>query len=871
MKKILKSGKSGHEELESASQSVSVSSSAPIPPTPSATVSSLLTEKTAGAGGGAPLSSGGLAGSSGSSSPTSGPNASGSTASAPLVELGSTTFSFGGENFFARPAAYSSNAGAPGTQSLVAKPDFVPGELIIRFAPGDSLHGQAMGIQKALSAIGGNVLEWLESANNGDGSVAFRVSVDNAIGLEKAISILSNMPGVEAAEYNWIHTVQLVSNDPGYTNGSLWGAYGDGSPTKTNAYGSQAAELWDKGYTGSMSTVLGIIDEGVDFTHPDLYLNIWLNQGEIRELSFYDQLMALEKGLDNDGIITFRDLNAKTISGQWVFGSYVTDINRNGRIDADDLLRDSRWANGKDSGFDSNGYIDDLVGWDFVGNDNRPFDGSADDHGTLVAGTIGAIGGNSIGIAGVNWEIQMMALKFLGTNGGSIANAINAVNYYTNMALDAAKFGYNGNYIGTTNSWGGGGYSSTLLNAIISAARADLFFIAAAGNSSSNNDLTASYPSGYSTFSALGWEAVVAVASITNTGALSSFSSYGSTTVDLGAPGSSIYSTLPGNTYGTYSGTSMATPHVSGALALLASIYPTATAAQLLALLFAAVEYTPSLDGKTLYDGRLDLGDVALPLGVVTPPADTTPPTLTITMSDTALTVGETATVTFTFSEAIKDFISSDILFDAAAGSISGLTTADNITWTATYTPQSNVSDSENVISVGNGTYQDMAGNNGAGATSVNFTVNTVILGGTFYGTTGSDTVTGSIYADIISGIPSSGDTTYGRGTVDYLYGSGGNDRFVLGDSNAVYYDDGNARNAGKGDYAAIMDFNSGDVVQLKTGTYFFISGTFNGAGSTGIYLDTNGSKAYDTKDEFIGVIFGVAPNQLPAGSIVYA
>ncbi len=394
------------------------------------------------------------------------------------------------------------------------------------------------------------------------------------------------VPVAEAAEIS----IAAVSNDPGYSSGMLWGMMGDTGPVQ-NVFGSQANEAWAEGATGSTSSVVGVIDTGIDYTHPDLYLNIWLNQREIPTA-----LRVTLSDIDVDGLITFRDLNGAANA------SYVMDYNRNGRIDAGDLLNDARWENGRDE--DGNGYRDDLIGWDFVNNDNDPFDDQG--HGTHVAGTIGGMGGNGIGVAGVNWEIQMVALKFLSASGsGSTTGAINAVNYFTDAAIRASDAE---NFIATNNSWGGGSYSAALHDAIGRAAQQDILFIAAAGNSSNNNDVRATYPSNYATNAMAGYDAVVAVASLANNGALSSFSNYGAITVDIAAPGSGIYSTLPGGRYGTYSGTSMATPHVTGAVALYAAEHPDATAAEIRAALLGSAAETPSLVGRVATGGRLDIG-----------------------------------------------------------------------------------------------------------------------------------------------------------------------------------------------------------------------------------------------------------------------
>jgi len=205
-------------------------------------------------------------------------------------------------------------------------------------------------------------------------------------------------------------SIAVTSNDTHYASGLLWGMLGDTGPIR-NSFGSQANEAWAEGATGSTSSVVGVIDSGIDYTHPDLYLNIWLNQREIPTT-----LRASLADIDGDDLITFRDLNGAANA------SYVLDYNGNGRVDAGDLLNDARWENGADE--DGNGYRDDLIGWDFANADNDPFDDHG--HGTHVSGTIGAIGGNGLGVAGVNWTIQMVALKTLSAAGtGFTSSAVN--------------------------------------------------------------------------------------------------------------------------------------------------------------------------------------------------------------------------------------------------------------------------------------------------------------------------------------------------------------------------------------------------------------------------------------------------------------
>ena len=213
----------------------------------------------------------------------------------------------------------------------------------------------------------------------------------------------------------------------------------------------------------------------------------------------------------------------------------------------------------------------------------------------------------SVGVAGVNWYVKVLAGKFLGANGsGSISGAVAAVDYFTNLKTRGL------NIVATNNSWGGGGFTQSLLDAMNRGGNAGILFVAAAGNNSSNNDAVANYPSNYQcTTASRPWDCMIAVASITSSGGLSSFSDYGATTVDLGAPGSGIISTVPSG-YANYSGTSMATPHVTGAVALCASL-GTTSASAIRDDILATTTATASLSGISVTGGRLNVGDMVTP------------------------------------------------------------------------------------------------------------------------------------------------------------------------------------------------------------------------------------------------------------------
>ncbi|REJ47775.1 MAG: subtilase [Microcystis flos-aquae DF17] len=272
---------------------------------------------------------------------------------------------------------------------------------------------------------------------------------------------------------------------------------------------------------------------------------------------------------------------------------------------------------------DGNGYIDDIRGWDFAYNDNNPSD--VDGHGTHVSGTIAGKGNNGVGVTGVAWNAKIMPLKFLDDTGsGTLSNAILAINYATAKGVKL-----------TNNSWGGGPYTQALYDAINAAGQAGALFIAAAGNNSANADINPMYPAAYNL------DNIVSVASTTRTDSLSWFSNYGLNSVDLGAPGSDIYSLAPGGGYATLSGTSMASPHVAGAAALLWSQNPTWTAQQVKNALMNTGDSIAALAGKTVSGKRLNVFNALAAANL---------PSVTVSVSPATVQEDGTTNLVYTFT-----------------------------------------------------------------------------------------------------------------------------------------------------------------------------------------------------------------------------
>lgn len=354
---------------------------------------------------------------------------------------------------------------------------------------------------------------------------------------------------VEYAEPNyWYQLDELIPNDPLFSK-----QYGLHQPS---GYSCRLPQLWPT-QTGSAQVRVGVIDSGIDITHPDLAANIWQNPGEV--------------GIDANG----------------------NDKARNGIDD------------------DSNGYVDDVMGWNFVDNSNSPLDDTG--HGTHVAGIIGAVGDNTIGISGVAWSVRLAALKVFDALGrAKTEHLLEAIEYANAMHFDL-----------TNNSWGGGNFSQAILDAIHRGGEKDILFVAAAGNGQMNNDIMPHYPASYED------DAVIAVAATNRTGTLASFSNYGQRRVHVAAPGQDIISTYPQNQYQNLSGTSMATPHVAGLLALLKAQFPNLRSQDLRSRLFFSSEIDRQLavkygrvSGASLFENDVSAPGLIRNLRITSPEID---------------------------------------------------------------------------------------------------------------------------------------------------------------------------------------------------------------------------------------------------------
>ncbi len=342
---------------------------------------------------------------------------------------------------------------------MIRDAKYVEGEVLVRFKPNVS--------QNAVEAISRDNFSTVVSRYSALAKTSKR---EYALlrakyrTTQQMIQAFSKLPEVEAVSPNFIlHTDDTIPNDPNFDY--LWGLHNTGQTGGTSGIDIDAPQVWDL-ITGSSDVIVGVIDTGIDYNHPDLNPNLWVNPGETAD------------GIDNDG----------------------------------------------------NGYIDDIYGINAITGSGNPMDDHG--HGTHCAGTIGAVGNNGQGVAGVNWNVKMIGTKFLDATGyGTDADALECIDYLIDL-----KTTYGQNIVAANASFGGGGYDAVLESAIDSMGTAGIVFCAAAGNDWTDNDAIPHYPSSYTCSN------IIAVTAIDHFG-WQNFN-YGATSVDLGAPGVDILSTI---------------------------------------------------------------------------------------------------------------------------------------------------------------------------------------------------------------------------------------------------------------------------------------------------------------------------------------
>lgn len=417
--------------------------------------------------------------------------------------------------------------------------EFVPGELIVKLVP-----GQDVGLMGTFAEeYGAEIVEHFdmpESMFKSFGGDLIRLKLPQGIELAEAIAAMKDDQRVVYAEGNEVIRLEdeavapestpshlkdsEVQGAPNDLDSRLWGLHNVGQDGGKEGADIHALEAWKvtKGDKSLRGPLIAIIDTGIDYHHPDLKANLFVNAGEIAG-----------DGIDNDG----------------------------------------------------NGVIDDVYGYNAYANTGNPLDGHS--HGTHCAGTIGAVGDNGIGVTGVMQDARLMAVKIFDDSGSTSTDAIvRGLSYAAKMGADI-----------TSNSWGGGARSEAIFDAF--KANPALHIIAA-GNSGYDNDKRDAYPANYEL------DHIVAVAASTRRDEKASFSQYGAKSVDVAAPGAQILSTVPGGGYGVKSGTSMATPHVSGVAGLIMSAYPEASNAEIKERLIQGSDPVPALEGLTVSQGRIN-------------------------------------------------------------------------------------------------------------------------------------------------------------------------------------------------------------------------------------------------------------------------
>ena len=416
-----------------------------------------------------------------------------------------------------------------------------PGELLVKFRSGVD----ASSAQRTNSAVGARKMRRLSSLD------IEQVKLPAGLSVQAAITQYMQDPNVEYAEPNYLRFVESYETDPFFPDDPYfvqeWGMWNTGIYAGGVSGADVKAPLAWTIARGTRDVVIAVLDSGIDYNHPDLRGNIWLNPGEV-----------CPDGIDND----------------------------------------------------SNGFVDDCQGWNFVSDTNDPLDDIG--HGTIVAGIIGAVGNDHSGVTGMMWRVQLMPLKTLDSSGaGTVAEEVAAIDYVmlmksmgTNVRLMNASFG-------------SATFSNAEYTAIRDAGEAGILLIASAGNGNSegvgiNDDHTPHYPSSF------GLDNIISVAATDQRDNLASFSNFGLSSVDVGAPGVYILSTVPIGLdyalctaaatpgYNFCNGTSFSAPFVTGLAGLLDTAYPNFSSGQIRSTILRYVDVVPSLENRVFTSGRIN-------------------------------------------------------------------------------------------------------------------------------------------------------------------------------------------------------------------------------------------------------------------------
>jgi len=430
--------------------------------------------------------------------------------------------------------------------------DSPPPRLLIKWRDGPASAAAVEGnarigaaVKRNFLALGWQLVALPPGVSEGDGLRAYQklasvaaVEPDGRVALEPPRAPSTSPQPVD------IRPLSLTPNDPRYN--SQWYLRKISAP-----------DAWDT-TTGDSNIVVAILDTGVDYNHPDLAPNMWRNPGET--------------GLDDQG----RD----------------------------------KATNGTDD--DQNGYVDDVHGVNVKDNTGDPMDfgtwsppdSTASDpvfHGTFIAGLIAARGNNGLGVAGLNWTVQLMAIKFNGGDASDpgfnerfISGPLAGFDYLLMMKQRGVNLRV------VSHSYLAARESMALREAVVTAGEAGILSVYAAGNSSSDRDLQYGFPGAFT-------PAVITVAASTSSDTLADFSNFGRSTVDLAAPGENVFSTWKGSSYRSGDGTSYAGPLVAGAAALLLSVNPDLTVDELKAAIYGSVDQPASMRGRLVTNGRLNV------------------------------------------------------------------------------------------------------------------------------------------------------------------------------------------------------------------------------------------------------------------------